>query len=239
MSRVEGNYGSSYYSTSVQQPKQESIRKSTDEKKVETTDKPETVKQPQLSTAAKKLLEKLQKKYSDMDIMVFGEGQDAKEILSRGTKEFSVIFSSEELEKMAANEKYEKEYMNRVQGAIRMSEEINKKYGYESAFNNKDMGEITKIGISFDKDGTMTFFAELEKSSNQQRERIENAREKHADEKKIAERKEQTEQKNAPIKKTIVQASSEGELIERMIEIDWSKVTNESVLEVNKFDYFI
>ena len=48
----------------------------------------------------------------------FDKGDNAKDILSRGTKEVSVIFSSSELEKMASDEKYEKEYMERVQGAL-------------------------------------------------------------------------------------------------------------------------
>ena len=48
----------------------------------------------------------------------FDKGDNAKDILSRGTKEVSVIFSSSELEKMASGEKYEKEYMERIQGAL-------------------------------------------------------------------------------------------------------------------------
>lgn len=53
--------------------------------------------------------------------------------------------------------------MGRVQGALRMSDEINKKFGYESAFGkNGGNGEITKIGISFNSDGTTSIFAELE-----------------------------------------------------------------------------
>lgn len=120
-----------------------------------------------LSNRAQAFLEKLKKTYSNMDFMVadFDKGDNAKEILSRCTKEISVMFSSEELEKMASDEKYAKEYMDRVQGALRMSEQINKQFGFESAFGNKsDKGEIKKIGFSFNKDGTMSIFAELEKA---------------------------------------------------------------------------
>ena len=41
-----------------------------------------------------------------MDFMVadFDKGDNAKDILSHGTKEVSVIFSSSELEKMASDE---------------------------------------------------------------------------------------------------------------------------------------
>ena len=113
-----------------------------------------------LSKGAQALLEKLRKSYSDMDFMVadFDKGDNAKDILSRGTKEVSVIFSSSELEKMASDEKYEKEYMERVQGALRMSEQINREFGFTSAFGEKSgNSEINKIGISFNSDGTTSF----------------------------------------------------------------------------------
>lgn len=113
-----------------------------------------------LSKGAQALLEKLRKSYGDMDFMVadFDRGDNAKDILSRGTKEVSVIFSSSELEKMASDEKYEKEYMERVQGALRMSEQINREFGFTSAFGEKSgSSEINKIGISFNSDGTTSF----------------------------------------------------------------------------------
>ena len=120
-------------------------------KQAESTTQNSEIKKPQLSTAAQKLLEKLQKTHNNMDFMVYGNGQDAKELLSQSTKEISVLFSSDELEKMASDEKYEKEYMSRVQGALRMSDEINKKFGYTSAFGDKaDNVQINKIGISFE-----------------------------------------------------------------------------------------
>ncbi len=49
-----------------------------------------------LSQKAQAFLEKLRNTYSGMDFMVadFDKGDNAKEILSRGTKDVSVIFSS-------------------------------------------------------------------------------------------------------------------------------------------------
>lgn len=157
-----------------------------------------------LSEKAQKLLEKLRKTYGNMDFMVLAPGGDAKALLAGSTKEISVIFSAEELEKMASDEKYEKEYMDRVQGALRMSDEINKKFGYESAFGkNGGNGEVTKIGISFNSDGTTSIFAELEKLSANQRERIEKAREE---------------------KRTTVQANSMEELMEKIRKMDWNTI---------------
>ncbi len=196
-------------------------------------EQPVTNGQKQLSKAAQDLLENLRKSNADIDFMVadFDKGDNAQEILSRGTKEFSVLFSSEELEKMAADEKYLNEKLGDIKGAMRMSEEINAKYGFERGF---EKGEVTKIGISFNSDGTTSIFAELEKVSEQQRERIENNREQRAEEKKAAEKKE-----NAGVKKVTVQAASQEELLKKINEIDWSKVKENTQTEGVKFDYFV
>lgn len=122
-----------------------------------------------LSPKAQALLEKLRKTHGDMDFMVadFDKGDDAKESLSRGTKEVSVVFSGSEIEKMASDEKYEQEYMERVQDALRMSEQINRESSFTSAFEeNSANGEISNIGISFNSDGAVSFFAELERMEN-------------------------------------------------------------------------
>ena len=54
--------------------------------------------------------------------------------------------------------------------------------------------KITKFGISFNSDGTTTFFAQLEKSSASQKEYLEKLQEKKAAEKKEAKKKEQSKQ---------------------------------------------
>ena len=55
-----------------------------------------------------------------------------------------------------------------------MTDEINAQFGFERAFgktnDNADADtKITKFGISFNSDGTTTFFAQLEKSSASQK----------------------------------------------------------------------
>ncbi len=196
------------------------------------------------------LLEKLRKSYGDMDFMVadFDKGDNAKDILSRGTKEVSVIFSSSELEKMASDEKYEKEYMERVQGALRMSEQINREFGFTSAFGEKSgSSEINKIGISFNSDGTTSFFAELEKSSARQREHIEKAREEKRAARKEQEKKAEKERlenrylrEDAGVKRTIVQAGSMEELLEKIRSVDWDSVKAENRPQSGgRFDFTI
>ena len=227
MSKIENSYGGySYYGSQAAQKQQ----KSKNTKKTETTGKGNKVSQPKLSKKAQELLEKLRKTYNNMDFMVadYDRGEEAKDLLSRGTKEFSVLFSTEELEKMASDEKYEKEYMDRVQGAVRMSEQINQQFGFEST-GSKGTGDsiITRMGIAFNKDGSVDFFAELEKAGEQQKAMIEKSLEKHAEEKKAA------------AKKTTVTASSMDELIKKINEVDWSKIKETEKIEGDKFDFSV
>ena len=231
------NYTSGYASAA-------NSRKQTTESKAAT--QTDSIGEAGLSKGAQALLEKLRKSYSDMDFMVadFDKGDNAKDILSRGTKEVSVIFSSSEFEKMASDEKYEKEYMERVQGALRMSEQINREFGFTSAFGEKSgNSEINKIGISFNSDGTTSFFAELEKSSARQREHIEKVREE-----KRAARKEQEKERlenrylreDTGVKRTVIQAGSMEELLEKIRSVDWNSVKAENRPQSGgRFDYTI
>ena len=69
-----------------------------------------------------------------------------------------------------------------IEGALRMTDEINAQFGFERAFgktnDNADADtKIIKFGISFNSDGTTTFFAQLEKSSASQKEYLEKIQE--------------------------------------------------------------
>ena len=68
--------------------------------------------------------------------------------------------------------------MHSIEGTLRMTDEINAQFGFERAFGKTDDNadadtKITKFGISFNSDGTTTFFAQLEKSSASQKEYLE------------------------------------------------------------------
>ena len=188
-------------------------KKQTDKTKTEQTKDVKT-----LSNRAQNLLKTLREKYGNMDFMVadFDSSEDAKEILSRGTKEYSVLFSSEELEKMASDEDYLNEKLKGIDGAVRMSEEINQKFGFtsESDAENPSDTSIAKFGISFQSDGTMTLFAELEKSGANQQER--------------------------PEKRTTLQASTMEELMKKIQELDWNTIKAEDVPDAgSKFDFSV
>ena len=115
--------------------------------------------------------------------------------------------------------------MHSIEEALRMSDEINAQFGFERAFgktngieNSADTDtKITKFGISFNSDGTTTFFAQLEKTSASQKEYLEKIQEKKAAEKKEAKKKEQLKQ----IEVNTVQANSKDELLDKIKNIEW------------------
>lgn len=199
-----------------------------------------------LSSKAQDFLKNLRKKYGDYDFFVGNSTDDLKSLVKSGSKEFSIVFSNEELERMASDEKYAAEKLQSMENAVKMSKEINNKYGFESGFGkNGEAAEITKIGIVFNDDGTTSFFAELEKSSAKQMERLEKSREEKRAAKKEEEKKAEKElqsysQNSADTKRTSVQANSIEELFEKISAIDWDAIKPEKMPESGgKFDFSI
>lgn len=198
--------------------------------------------EPKLSEKAAAFLANLRKTYGDFDFIVGNAGDDLRSLVKNSDKEFSVVFSTEELERMAVDEKYAKEKMNAVQGAVRMSQQINEQFGFERAFGKETENGIkmTKFAICFNDDGSALYFAELEKSAQKQKERMEQIKEKKTEEKKEAEKKEKDDKENKTTKKVIVEAASEEELIWRINQIDWSEPqADRQQITGSKFDYSI
>lgn len=222
MNRVNsyGAYQSSYYESTVKNRKEQ--------EKTKAANKQEEVKksrQPELSSRAKRLLQELQKKYGNMDFMVgsYDTDEEAAAYLSRGTKEYSVLIDPEELEKMASDEGTKEKYLGMLEEATGKLNEMKNQLG-----SHKD--EVTHMGVSIGKDGSMSFFADLEKVSEKQRERIEKKREEKREEKSSAD----------SVKRTRVSASSTDELLKKINQVDWSKIKEEKADEnIRRFDYSI
>ena len=190
------------------------------------------------------MLENLRGSRNDMDFMVadFENGDNAKDILAQSDKEYTVIFSKEEMEKMASDPKYYAEKMHSIEGALRMSDEINAQFGFERTFgktNGKRLKpkDMTNRSMSFNSDGTTTFFAQLEKSSASQKEYLEKIQEKKAEEKKEAKKKEQSKQ--IEVRKTTVQENSKEELLDKIKNIDRDSIKPEENKIGGRVDFLI
>lgn len=179
-----------------------------------------------LSKKAQDFLKNLREKYGDYDFMIGNSTDDLKALSKTGSKEFSVIFSSAEIERMANDEKYAEEKMQGVAGAVKMAKRVAEEYGFGSA--SGENGVINKIGVIVDDSGKMKLFADLEKTTSKQRERIEANREKRAEEKKAADKakkKNPYEKNDKPsVKRARIEADTEEEFIDKLKNLDWSKI---------------
>lgn len=186
-----------------------------------------------LSKKAQDFLKNLRSKYGDYDFMI-GNGSDEIRSLSKsGSKEFSVIFSSAEIEKMANDEDYAAEKMHAVENSVNMCRKICEQQGYVPAFDADKSGNgiINKITITSDDNGNMKFFAELEKTSSKQKERLEKSREKKAEEKKAEERrahKKNPYEKDTKdsVKRTTIEADSINEFLDKLEKVDWANIAD-------------
>ncbi len=212
-------YQNSYYENSVNKKgKNEKSQKA----KTEETKKKDKV---ELSDRAKALLQELQKTYGNMDFIVadYETDEEAAAYLSRGTKEYSVLIEPELLEEMAADESVKEKYLGIIDGARQDLQSAKEQLGEEGK-------DITRLGISIDKDGTVSYFAELETLSEKRQEHLEKVKENK--------KAEKTEQERT--KKARVRAESLEELLEKIKNIDWDAIKEEEKATTgNKFDYSI
>lgn len=165
-----------------------------------------------LSQRAQELLKKLRETYGNMDFFVGdpNKANNLKDIFSRSTKEFAVIISGEELEKMASDEEYAAKCMEKIESAVSMAERIHQEL---ATGENANGMKLNKLVISINQDGTTSFFAELVKSGEKQRERIEEAKEeRHAEEKEQEKRIEREKRKE----RIRIRAGSIEELLEEI-----------------------
>ena len=197
----------------------------------------------ELSDKARALLEELQQKYSNMDFIVadYESEEEAQTLLSRGTKEYSVLIDPETLEKMAADEETKNKYLGIIDDATSQLGQMMNELGDDGA-------EVTRVGITIHDDGTVSYFAEMEQLSEKQKERIQAARDEKKAEAKEEEKKAkdkqytdwvQRQQDGSRVglwhrdyrtpfsdtaKRTVVQANSIEGLKEAIRGVDWEKL---------------
>lgn len=226
MEKIGSYYQSSMYDKTARTGKDTGASKTSDTKSSRTSK--EGKASPTLSTAAQKLLKELQKTYKNMDFIVadYETDEEAAEYLSRGTSEYSALLSTDELEKMAADEDVKKKNMEILDNAVTKLDDMKSQLGDKAE-------DVTRIGISIGNDGEVSFFAELEKNSEKQRERIDKQREDKKTQAREAKKAEQDaelekyRQGGRPGKRTTVYASSVSELAEKIGQVDWDSIKEE------------
>ena len=222
-----GVYQNNYYDSFVQNRKDQSKTSKSDSS--QKTDKSGKANgSVQLSDKAKALLQELKKKYTNMDFIVadYDSEEEAASYLSRGTKEYSVLIDPEELERMASDDSVKEQNLALLDEAVGKLDELKNQLG-----DHKD--EVVSMGITIGKDGQMSFFAELEKAGERQKQFIDSIREgkKEAAEKAAAEK---ADPRNPYAhgyergKRTTVHASTVEELLDKISNVDWDSIKEES-----------
>ncbi len=167
---------------------------------------------PKLSDRAQKLLEELKEKFGNTDFFVadYSSEEEAGRILSGTEKEYGVLMTADELEKMAADE----EYKNKIVGIIEQGQSTIDEF--KNSLSEEELASVKSVGFTVSDDGTTKFFAELQKQSEQNAERIEKIREeRRADEKEIKDNREkkiEEEEGRFPMVRRFVKADSIEEL---------------------------
>ncbi|MBR5377313.1 MAG: hypothetical protein IK139_08535 [Lachnospiraceae bacterium] len=171
---------------------------------------------PELSERAKKLLEELKERFGNTDFFVadYSSEEEASRILSGTEKEYGVLMTADELEKMAADE----EYKEKIFGVIEQGQSTIDEF--RNSLSEEELESVKSIGFTVSDDGTMKFFAELQKQSEKNAERIEKLREeRRSEEKDIKDRQDKRideEEGKFPMVRRFVKADSIGELADAL-----------------------
>ena len=170
---------------------------------------------PKLSDTASKYYEELKAKYGDMEFVLVADDQmeTAKEQSSNiaSDKSMLVLISESELEEMATNEETRSKNEKLIEDAKAQMPDMLKKLEESGT-------EVKSFGIEI-KDGTVSYFAVLDKAAAAQKERIEAKQEEKLAEKKADAKDAATEKTKQPSKKEdliMVSAGSIEELIKKL-----------------------
>lgn len=188
-----GNYQTTSYVNNRQKAnrnRQVQEKKAEENNRTKETDESKQKKITKLSEKAKALLENLKKTYGNMSFIVadYSTEEEAQRYLSMGTAEFSVLIDPETLEEMASDKEVQAKYENLIKDSSTELQDMLKKLG-------PDGEQVKKVGVSIDKDGSVTYFAELEKLSAGQKERLEQSKANKAEETAKAEKQAEKEKK--------------------------------------------
>ena len=173
-----------------------------------------------LSATAKDYLKTLREKYGDYDFVIADDMSDPQSLTAGNTKSYSVILSTEEIEKMATDEEYAEKVMGQVDKATGMMDSV-----LEQA-ELSDGVQFTSLSVSIDDEGNMKLFASLEKISEEQQERVEKAKEKRAEEEKDSD--DEAEELPTASQKVELEADSLEEMLEKIFGIKWDEETEQT-----------
>ncbi len=162
-------------------------------------------------------------------------------------KEYSVIFTADELEKMAEDEDYAAEQMKQVENLIEMSKKLENDEEFQAKLDElAEKGYILQnLSLTPNAAGGVDVFAELTKVNEKQAERIEERRaEAKAERNKQAEESEEEAiakkfEAPQPPKKALIKATSVEDLISQIKGFDDESLEALMSMPAPKIDFSV
>ena len=164
-----------------------------------------TIGQPKLSEKAQKYYDELKSKYQNLDFVLVSK--DMKEMAKANAASFAnpnkmvVLIDEEKIERMAEDEQFRKKYEGIIASAGTKLPELGQAIGNTSG--------VKGFGMQVNDDGSVDYFAVIDKSMAAQRERIKANAEKKAEAKKEAKKEAAKDAKEAALEEAIANRKAE------------------------------
>ncbi len=195
-----------------------------------------TIGQPELSEKAAKYYEELKSRYSGMDFILVSS--DMKETAQANAAAYAnpnkmvVLIDEEKIERMAEDEQYRKKYEAVIASAGTKLPELKQALGNTTG--------VKGFGMQVNDNGASSFFAVMQKSFDEQAERIKEIREEKKAEKREAEKKAEKEAREERIygsrdEEVVITADSIEELVRKIEEYNFSDRADNIKTESEKY----
>lgn len=142
-----------------------------------------------LSDKAKTYLKNLRRSRNFVDFRIAEKGKENDALAGKSNKEFTVVLSNEEIEKMAMDKKFEREQLNTLDQTVKSMLMAQTGIGNDNGANKTNVEDIKSIAAKTQEDGTTMLIASLEKSTSSAR-KIAEEQDKKREAKKLEEKQE-------------------------------------------------
>ena len=195
----------------------------------------------QLSDKAKDYLAKLRKSRKNVDFRISEKGMENNYLAKKSNKEFTIVLTNEEIERMATDKAFEKKQLYIIDKTMQDMLKASLGIGENNGNGKTNTSDIKDIALKLKEDGSTELIASLEKSSKSAKQiakdkakkretekleekRLEKKLAAEKDKKKVAEKADEKKEEKETVKRVEVKAKTIEELVEKMKNIDWDKV---------------
>ena len=142
-----------------------------------------------LSDKAKTYLKNLRRSRGHVDFRIAEKGKENDALAGKSNKEFTVVLSNEEIEKMATDKKFERQQLNTLDQTVKSMLMAQTGIGNDNGANKTNVEDIKSIAAKTQENGTTMLIASLEKSTSSAR-KIAEEQDKKREAKKLEEKQE-------------------------------------------------